>query len=188
MDPATLCLGLKNLGLDGAVIAEHDAIWSAQEVADLHAENLGIKLYRGVELSTRHGHFVVIGVNSIDGLVGVPMGKVLTRVHSQSGVVILVHPYRPVRGQRTRSLWPSSIDAVEIASCATQGDLIRQTKNLAERHHWCQVAGSDAHAQPSLGLAYTEFESLPHDERELAVAIRKGLGRPAWSTQGVEKA
>jgi len=183
LDPHALGPAMRERGLSGVVLAEHDALWDPEELAELRG-GLGddLRLYRGVEVSCAEGHVVVIGLDSLVGLEpGIAAADLVAAAHLDGAVAILAHPYQPVVGGAKRpelDRFPDTLDAVEVASSMTRGDFTQRAKRLAFRRGWAAVAGSDAHALEHLGDAYTRFPSLPISELHLARMITAGLGRP----------
>ena len=50
-------------GLDGLCLTEHDAMWSAEDLARV-GDSTGFLLLRGVEVSTAQGHVLVYGLST----------------------------------------------------------------------------------------------------------------------------
>ena len=162
-------------GLAGVVLVEHDIFWQDEELLLLQQASPGIKLYRGIEVSARDCHLVVIGVEETALLErGSSLEEVVTRTRQQNGVVILAHPYRDADPD---GLPVQLVDAVEVASTSFTREEARLAWQLARRYSLPTVASSDAHALSCIGWAWTELPSLPDDEGALARAIRSGEGR-----------
>ncbi len=162
-------------GLHGVVLADHDILWEEEEVAALQAEAPELRLFRGIECTTRGAHLVVIGAAEAGHFVrGAPPELVAARAHEQGAVVILAHPHRdaplPV-------IPPGMVDAIEVTSTSIPAEDSPRARRLAKRLGVPQVGSSDAHALSRIGWAYTEFPSMPPDERELAAMIRSGKGK-----------
>src|SRR5215218_5810840 len=66
INPLVLIERARAVGLDGVVITEHDYQWAADELADLAARADGLKVFSGVEVSTREGHFLVYGLPDLE--------------------------------------------------------------------------------------------------------------------------
>lgn len=171
--------------LHGVVIAEHDCLWSREEINALNDTLHPFKAFRGVEISSANGHFVVIGLNHLDGVQpGIPAAELLDRIKGQGAAMILAHhhlQYAQMRQPLDIAMMPDGIHAIEVASTATSGKNQEEAIQIAERRGWCQVAGSDAHAIESVGAAFTAFTQMPDDEQTLAAAIRNGTGIPMRS-------
>lgn len=175
----TQVVDLLNSGyLEGIVLTDHDVLWSPEEILALNAKLNRGRIYRGVEVSSRNGHFLLIGVNEVQILQpGDPLATIQTLAHSQGGVVIWAHPHQryhqitdPIEGERL----PPGIDAIEVASTATSPDQAEAARRLARRHRVTMVGGSDAHCLAAVGQVLTCFKRLPADETALAEMIRRG--------------
>lgn len=186
LDPDRLGTIIAERGLDGLVICEHDVMWPWSEIKALNADLNGAVIYRGVEISSIHGHFVVIGLDDLDGVgAGSPVEDIIDKAGPSRAAVILVHHHLNYTRMNRMDPWslPRGIDAIEVASTTTKGEDEKEAQTIAERRGWHPVAGSDAHYPEQVGAAFTVFETWPADEKDLAAAIKAGLGRPmrGWS-------
>jgi predicted metal-dependent phosphoesterase TrpH len=169
--------------LEGIVLTDHDLLWSPEEILALNAELNRGRIYRGVEVSSRNGHFLLIGVDDVQTLQpGDPLATIQTLAHSQGGVVIWAHPHQryhqitdPIEGGRL----PPGIDAIEVASTATSPGQAEAARRLARRYRVTMVGGSDAHCIGAVGQVLTCFKCLPADETALAEMIRRGYCAPS---------
>jgi predicted metal-dependent phosphoesterase TrpH len=175
VDPFQLESYSLRAGLAGVVIVEHDMYWQDEELQLLQQASPGIKVYRGIEVSARDCHLVVIGMEEPALLErGSSLEEVVAQTHRQNGVVILAHPYRYAD---PNGLPVQLVDAVEVASTSFTREEARLSRSLARRFDRPTVAASDAHALTCIGWAWTELPFLPGDESALARAISDGLGR-----------
>lgn len=183
LDPEQLPRCIARAGLQGVVITEHDRLWPAGSIAGLNRSMTAGRIYRGVEVSSRNGHFIVIGLDRMGPLApGISIAALLRHAHRCDAAVIWAHPYLnydAVAQPLTAEAMPGGLHAVEVASGVTRGEHSRQARSLAERRRWAAVGGSDAHSIGQVGWAYTCFAELPADEKALAAAIRRGRCRAA---------
>ena len=168
--------------LDGVVLTDHDILWPKDEIRALNANLRRGRIYRGMEASSRNGHFILIGVEDVRGIhPGSPLSTLQSAAHAQGGVVIWAHPHQ-CYGQITQPLddtrLPVGIDAIEVASTVTTARAATAARGLARRYGLPMVAGSDAHCAAAVGQALTRFAQLPADEAALAEMIRSGLCTP----------
>ncbi|MBI5896002.1 MAG: PHP domain-containing protein [Desulfobacterales bacterium] len=181
LDPGQLPLIMARRGLHGVVLTEHDQLWPAAEIAALNRKLTGGRIYRGVEVSSRHGHFLVIGLDDMQGLrKGMAIEELLASARSSGAVVVWAHPlnnYDNTSQPMTLETMPPGIHAVETAGGRTRKDAARQALAYARRMGCTPVAGSDAHVIDQVGCAFTRFARLPKDEKRLAAAIRAGRCR-----------
>ena len=169
------------IGLDGVVITDHDAIAESVRAAEL-APDYGLLGIPGVEVSTRDGHLLAIGVETRPQR-GRPLAETVERVREAGGVAIVPHPFQRSRhGVRKGNL--TDCDAVETYnSMVFTGYRNRRAKAFAAAQGYPKVGASDAHFLPNVGRAYTEIRidldaaSLNSEEidgRAVVEAIRTG--------------
>lgn len=188
LDPLELPGTMRQVGLDGVVIAEHDHLWSIEERLELQQllDQFGeppLRVYAGVELSTAEGHLVALGVEALTNIRrGAPALEVTRQVHHMGGVVILAHPYRTHTPEERQPPYPvellDELDAAEVCGHSTPAWQRQAAAHLARAHGLAPVAASDAHALETLGKVYTKFPFLPADEGALAQALIQRLGVP----------
>jgi predicted metal-dependent phosphoesterase TrpH len=179
--------------LDGVVLTEHDILWPVEEIRTLNGKLQRGKIYRGVEVSSCSGHFVLIGIEALHPLSpGDPIEAVLPVAEAQGAAVIWVHPHQrysqithpldeavgEALGEGFKERFPVRIDAIEVASTVTRDHHARHARHLAKSLGLSMVGGSDAHSAAALGQALTRFTHLPTDEVALAAAIRCGRCGP----------
>jgi predicted metal-dependent phosphoesterase TrpH len=178
LDPEDLADAMHRSGMDGLVIAEHDHLWPAEDIAQLNAGLKHKRIYRGVEVSSRNGHFIVIGLDALDGTrPGIGIEALIQAIDARQAAIIWAHPYLQygnIASPLDRVEMPRGLHAVEVASGVTHGRESAATRSLARRMGWAAVGGSDAHIPGQVGCAYTLLADLPEDEKQLAAAIRKG--------------
>lgn len=181
LDPGQLPLIMARRGLHGVVLTEHDQLWSAAEIAALNRNLAGRRIYRGVEVSSRHGHFLVIGLDDLDGIrKGMAIEELAARARAAGAAVVWAHPlnnYSNTSHCLTLETMPPGIHAVETAGGRTRADSAALAMAYARRMGCTPVAGSDAHVIDQVGSAYTRFARLPRDEKALAAAIVAGRCR-----------
>lgn len=185
LDPSLLADRMHANGLHGVVVTEHDVLWGRREIEELN-KGLGNKrIYRGVEVGTESGHFVVIGLDDMDGVApGISVDALIEKARRDEAAVILVHHHlvystieRPIPAMEM----PDGIDAIEVASTATFGEKQAEAARIAKSRGWTEVAGSDAHALENVGETFTAFAEPFSDEKELARAIIEGRAIPMRS-------
>jgi hypothetical protein len=178
-DPLLLRPVLEKSRLDGLVITEHDHLWPADEIARLNEGLRSKRIYRGVEVSSANGHFIVIGLDGLDGIgPGVEVAALLSEARRQQAAVIWAHPrlqYASLSAPLAGAAMPAGLDAIEVASSATCGKASKAARALARRMSCATVGGSDAHFPGQVGCAYTRLADLPENEKQLAAMIRKGV-------------
>ncbi len=178
LDPALLPNVMVERGLHGVVITEHDHLWSSTEVDELNRNLCGIRIYGGVEISSCNGHFLVIGLDRLDNLKpGASAQSIIQVAKRQGAAVIWAHPlleYRQIQQPLNTGNIPEGIDAIEVASTVTVGPQAAEARAYARNSGCGMVGGSDAHVLDQVGKAFTLFDHLPTDGKDLAAAICNG--------------
>lgn len=178
LDPGRLHEMMARQGLHGLVITEHDQLWPANEIAALNRGLKNGRIYRGVEVSSRNGHFIVIGIDEMDGIrPGIGIRELVQKVDQLQAALIWAHPYLnygSVPEPLPPAGMPRGIHAVEAASGVTSGEKTVMALASALQMGCVPVGGSDAHCPGQVGCAYTRFARLPKNEKSLAAAIRAG--------------
>lgn len=192
LDPLLLPQVMSRRGLHGVVITEHDHLWPPLEIAELNRSCVGKRIYAGVEISSRHGHFLVIGLDHLDNLPpGVSAHRIVREAKSQGAAVIWAHPllkYSQIRNPIKLYNTPGGIDAIEVASTVTFGTQTDELRDHAGQKGIAMVGGSDAHSLAQVGQAFTLFAHMPADEKELAAAIRSGRCKATFLSEREHRA
>jgi len=185
LSPEELPVLLPFTPLNGVVITEHDHLWSLEEIAEIQKTvSAPFKFYRGIEVSCKEGHYVVIGLDSSEGLSHfMPLKQLIPLAKEQQAAVIMAHPGRfsDLPADPPAEEW-LGIDAIEVMSTNIRQEIVPSIKETYRILKKPQVAGSDSHVSWSPGMYATEFPELPANEKELARMIREGLGIP-WANQ-----
>lgn len=171
----------EDIGLDGIVVTDHDAIGESLRAADLAAD-YGLLGIPGVEVSTRAGHLLAIGVEERPKR-GLSLAKTVECIRESGGVAVVPHPFQRSRhGIRKKHL--TDCDAIEVYnSMVFTGYRNRRARAFAAAREYPKVGASDAHFLPNVGRAYTEIRidldaaALGVDDidgRAVVDAIRRG--------------
>ena len=181
LDPGRLQFIMVQEDLHGVVITEHDHLWSAEEISELNFKHNRRRIYRGVEISSSNGHFLVIGLDHMDGIDhGIGIKHLAEIVQNAGAAVIWAHPYLNycnIPDPLSVELMHNEIHAIEVVSGNTDSDETNSAFEYARRTGCSAVGGSDAHILEQVGCAFTVFSELPEDEKALAAEIRAGRCR-----------
>ena len=169
------------IGLDGVVVTDHDAIDESLHAAEL-APEYGLVGIPGVEVSTAAGHLLAIGVEERPKR-GKPLAETVETVRELGGAAIVPHPFQRSRhGVRKRHI--GDCDGIEVYnSMLFTGYRNRRANAFADQYSFPKVGASDAHHIMNVGRAYTEL-ALPGvppdtptaevDPRDVVDALRFG--------------
>ena len=175
LKPQRLVAVAKALGLHGICLTEHDYMWDADSVRNL-ADNSGIVIFRGIEVSTDQGHLLVFGLKDYPANLG--CAEELFAAAGEVGAVIVVaHPYRhtPRRvswkkvGKRPAFRLADEVEIYNGISSEVDNELASE---LCSRLGFRGVAGSDAHSVSQVGLGVTIFDYPISSDQELVEALK----------------
>ena len=182
--PAEAIREAKKIGLEGLCFTEHNKRWDNNALQKL-SQKENFPLFCGVEVETREGHLLVLGVNK--NFAGItPLDELLELVKKENGVIIVAHPFRgfllfgfadlnlQVERASQRQIY-QQVEAMEILS----GKATKKENDLAQKVSkklkLKGVGGSDAHAPGEIGRCVTIFKKpVIKNEAELMAEIKKG--------------
>ncbi|MFB6362115.1 MAG: PHP-associated domain-containing protein [Halobacteriales archaeon] len=152
-----------DIELDGVVVTDHDTIEESRRAAEL-APDYGLVGIPGVEVSTRSGHLLAIGVSERPPE-GRSFEETVRIVRDHDGVAVVPHPFQRSRhGIRKRHI--GNCDGIEVYnSMLFTGYRNRRAQTFARKRGYPKYGASDAHLIPSVGRAYTEVRlpDVPSD-------------------------
>ncbi|WP_435179951.1 CehA/McbA family metallohydrolase [Halorussus sp. AFM4] len=155
-EPVELLLAqAADIGLDGIVVTDHDAIGESLRAAEL-APEYGLVGIPGVEVSTAAGHLLAIGVEERPEPHR-PLDETVAEIRDAGGAAVVPHPFQRTRhGVRKGRI--TDCDAIEVYNAwIFTGYRNRRARQFAARNDYPGVAASDAHSAKYLGRAYTEL-------------------------------
>lgn len=175
--PAELVKQLKQLGIDGVCLTEHNEAWPKDLVDSLGEEHQFLVL-RGMEVSTNVGHVLAFGLDSyVSGIWDIK--RLRQVVDSVGGVMILAHPLRDSLDRIRHEDYRIFFDAIEVLngteSTQRNATVLALSKQLGLRG----VGGSDSHTLREVGTCATVFDDEIRSERDLIEAL-KANGYKAW--------
>jgi predicted metal-dependent phosphoesterase TrpH len=159
-------------GLDAIAITDHDTVDGAKRALAIPSSVLVIP---GIEVSTRQGHLLVLGVTEVipsglDVLATIEIGR------RMGALLILPHPYHVWRhgvGRRKKA-GLGAVDAIEaFNSRYIVGSANLKAARIARRLGKPCVGGSDAHHARFVGFGKT-YVDAPRDVPAILAAIREG--------------
>jgi len=176
----------RKVGLDGIAITDHNAMAGSLEAFSL-SRGMDVTVVRGVEVSTRDGHVLALGVRELIPR-GLIVAETIEKIHAAGGVCVAAHPKRFPSGVGLDIARDGKFDAIEILNSGSSARGNALARKLAERKGAAVTAGSDAHAMDQVGRAFTIVDGNPTEEAVLE-AIRKGRttvgGRSRTKVEGM---
>jgi hypothetical protein len=182
IDPLVLLDRAKRVGLDGVVITEHDYQWEAGELAELatHADAMGLRVFSGVEVSAREGHFLVYGLpDPFEAPPGIALRDLLRVARKRGAAVVAAHPFRWDQDfERIVAEHGPAFDALELVSNNVTPETRARTERLLARHTMGATGSSDGHEPGVVGCYYTDFPGEIATLADFVAALHSRRGRP----------
>lgn len=182
IDPLELIEQARRIGLDGLVITEHDYQWEPDELAELARRAAPLRIFSGVEVSAREGHFLVYGLPSLEEVYpGIPLADLLNEVRRHDAAIVAAHPFR----------WDQpfdviiaehgpAFDALELVSNNVTPQTRSRTEAVLRAHSSSMGAtgSSDAHEIATVGCYFSEFDRPIETISDFVAALRGRAVRP----------
>lgn len=184
IDPAVLLERARSLGLQGLCLTEHGLMWSREEVKELQKACKGVRIFRGMEVTTNQGDVLVFGL-SRDIKEVVPIEELRREVLEVDGFMVAAHPFRgfllfgvtqlqmSVEQASRRPLF-QYVDALEVGNCKVTGPENEMAKQVAQRLGLAGIAGSDAHRPEEVGRFFTVLHKAVGSEEEFLRELKEG--------------
>lgn len=178
--PEDMIASARKKGLHGFALTDHNTCDGVHYLldkglmrADGHPVD-GFLIIPGIEMTTAEGHLLCLGVD-LPNLKGTPAAEICKMVHEQGGLAIPPHPYDLFRaGIRQGTLETLEIDALEVFNAATTLKRYnRQAYEYAQMRGLPMTAGSDAHHEAAVGVAYTILDTPDFTVRGILAQIVK---------------
>jgi len=170
-------------GLDIVCVTDHDTIDGALRLREM---STSLRVIVGEEINSRDGEIIGLFLER-----AVPPGlsaeETIARIHEQSGLVYVPHPFsrnrlRHLRRNALERVVPL-IDAIEVFNAREAfGADNRRSLAFAAAHSLPGGAGSDAHRPNEIGRAYVEVPPFT-TQAEFLGALRAGT--PTGTLSGV---
>ena len=154
--PEEIVREAKRIGLSGVAITDHRSIENWKFAAK-EAKKQGILFIPAVELQTKAGHLIALGINEpVENFLDVE--ETVEKIHAAAGIAIAPHPF-DIRGEGVGRL-AFLADAVEIFNSLNIDKISNRFMlsrfKLSARP---KVVGSDAHTLGMLGSAVNIMEA-----------------------------
>ena len=174
--------------VDGIVLTEHRKFDFDKDYSDL-AHRYNVLVFKGSELDTRYGHFLVYGVTKslaqeID-FTDVRMdARELMRAATHHGALAVpAHPGRSGIGlveYMDRGEVFEDVRIVELLNGGSRKGENERAVQLCDKFGYRGIGGSDAHFTSHIGACLTRFEDTISSEQDLVKALLAGRYEPVW--------
>ena len=180
-EPENMVATARAKGLHGFAITDHNTCACVDYFLQhgfMREDGLpvdGLLIIPGQEITTSAGHLLALGVRLPD-LKGIPPAEAVELIHASGGLAIPPHPYDMFRaGIREHILDTLPLDGLEVFNDATTLKRYnRQAFDYAQKKQLPMTAGSDAHHEDALGVAYTIIEADELSVQAILNGIKKG--------------
>ena len=164
--------------LDGVCITEHSSLLDSWVIEKIKVPE-DFYVFRGVELSTNHGHLLIYGLkeDSWDPWYShnyLDLFQVLERVHRHGGICVPSHPFRGWDSFGENVFKIDGIDAIETHNGLDLENMNQKAIHVARLRNLPSIGGSDCHQKAQVGRAFTEFKNSVRTIDELIEEIKKG--------------
>lgn len=179
---------LTNHFLDGNINIEHDRpyeekinfYFSDYEEACALADEIGIRVFLGVELSYAGTDFLVYGLDkdwylAHPEIMQMPKKKELAFLMEQGALVIQAHPFRESGHIDHIRLFPRSVQGIEIVNACRSDFENEMARQYADNYGFLHFAGTDNHIGAAMkSLAGMQTETPIADELDFIERVKNG--------------
>lgn len=160
MSPRDIIRTARHMGISGVAITDHNDSKSWKD-AGRAAKEYGILFIPGIEIGSRSGHVIGLGLNEhIDS--GLSLDETVEKIHQQGGIAVAPHPF-DIRSEGIRNNI-HRVDAVEVFNSLNIDRLSnRLALSKAEEYGKARVVGSDAHNKDMFGLSLNDINAYDMD-------------------------
>lgn len=161
-----------------------DFYFSDYENAVKYGQEIGLKVFLGVELSYRGTDFLVYGLDkewyaSHPEIMDMKRSDQLRLFMDNDALVIQAHPYREASYIDHIRLFPRCVHGAEIINACRTDEENEMAKIFAEHYQLIEFAGSDNHrGKGQKKLAGMCCERKITDEKDFVNAVKKGEMKP----------
>lgn len=143
--------------IKGVAVTDHDTLEGYFQVRKLATVYQDLLIIPGVEVTTKEGHFMLLGIEEKPPYMAT-LESVVDFAMERAALIVIPHPYRVNSGigdaaERIQA------DAIEVINPSASLRENRLAEKLAEARSLPGVAGSDAHKPDQLWTAYTEIDA-----------------------------
>ncbi|HXQ48836.1 MAG TPA: CehA/McbA family metallohydrolase [Thermoplasmata archaeon] len=168
-----LAVRLPYTGLRGFALTDHNSVRGNAELAELQEAHPTYVFLPGVEVSTLEGHLLAYGVAEAPPTRR-PVAETIEWVLAHGGEPVLAHPFRWVHGVGRGLAETAPVRAIEARNGHNSEVADAKAELVGARRGLGMTGGSDVHALPELGRAFTLFPEESRSADDLLEALRRG--------------
>jgi predicted metal-dependent phosphoesterase TrpH len=182
MGPRDIVKAAKKIGLSWVAITDHYSIEGSLNAK--REETDGVRVLRGIEVSTSHGHILGYGIK--EGVRrDMPPEETVERIRELGGVASIAHPDRFWSGVGVERAKALDTDLIETFNSRTSARGNRMAERIAIQREKPMTAGSDAHDLDHIGKGLLILDQEPETEDELIHLLLNGDGRTAGESRTI---
>ncbi len=166
-----LLTALRDLGLDGAAITDHDTT-SAIKEAERLAYHMDLLIIPGIEVATAQGDVIILGLQDPPILKDVWL--LVNETRRRGGIIVAAHPFDSERNSLMDLCFDLDLDALEVLNAKSDLHANREAQRAAQLLGKPGVGGSDAHCIDDVGAAFTEIHCNDFTANSVLQSILKG--------------
>ena len=179
--------------VDGIVLTEHRKFDFDKDYSDL-ASQFDVLIFKGSELDTRYGHFLVYGVTealtqAMDfSDVRMDPRELMKAARRHDAIALPAHPGRFGIGLTDYIAQGETFDDVSIVERFNGGSRPGENERadeLCKSHNLLGIGGSDAHLTSHIATCMTDFKAAITKESELVEALLSDEFQPVWLSDTV---
>ena len=179
--------------VDGIVLTEHRKFDFDKNYSDL-ASQFDVLIFKGSELDTRYGHFLVYGVTealtqAMDfSDVRMDSRELMKAARRHDAIALPAHPGRFGIGLTDYIAQGETFDDVSIVERFNGGSRPGENERadeLCKSHNLLGIGGSDAHLTSHIATCMTDFKAAITKESELVEALLSNEFQPVWLSDTV---
>ena len=145
------------------------------------SDEIGIKVFLGVELSYKGTDFLVYGLGrewflAHPEIMEMKKSEELPYLAEHGALVIHAHPFREAGYIDHIRLFPRAVEGVEVINASCRDPIVNEMARLyADHYGLIPFAGSDNHSGPAVKrLAGMETDTPVLDERDFIERVKRG--------------
>ncbi|PKB78387.1 MAG: hypothetical protein BZY88_18640 [SAR202 cluster bacterium Io17-Chloro-G9] len=174
--------------VDGIVLTEHRKFDRDKDYSTL-ADQYGVRVFKGSELDTRYGHFLVYGVSpaltaDMDFAdVRMDARELLKAARHHGALAIPAHPGRMGIGlvdYMAQGEEFQDVSIVELLNGGSRKGENERATDLCDKEGYLGIGGSDAHLTSHIGACLTNFQATINNEQDLVEGLLSGQFKPVW--------
>jgi predicted metal-dependent phosphoesterase TrpH len=159
-------------GLNGFALTDHNTVAGHAALRTLASRFPQYRFLPGIEVSTREGHLLALGVHEVPPLHR-PVVETVEWVEARGGVAVPAHPARHAHGIGRRVAERLKVAALETVNGHNTEVANARAALIAARRGLGETGGSDAHDAAGVGRGFTVFPEGVESVDEMLEELRR---------------